>query len=460
MSLISSLNTAASGLRVASQGINVTSHNVTNATTEGYSRRTLRVETSLPALSGGFGIGTGANPVGAKRSADIFVNRRLVDAVGQDSRSSSRYQTLRTVEASFDEVSQNGPASLLANFFDSMSRLTQDPSDGSLREDALTQGERFTDGIQKVAGDLQTGRESIYEELEQTSSEINNRLSQVAQFNAAITASTTEMGAGDFMDKRDQLIHELADEFGFTAVFNGDGTAQVSIGGHAAVTGAEFRSIQVQQTAAGVAQVDLETGSGTVDVTDVVGGYFGGRLDAQSDIVGFEADLNTFVDTLGTAFNTQHAAGFDQTGAPGGDFFTFSAGSEAATFSLDTALAADSSLIAAAGLATAAAGDGANLESLIGVESQLLFAGGTQDSTEALGAVYASVGRAVATAEMDNYTASATLDDLRALRDAASGVDLDQEAADLLAWQASYQASARVVTTTNQMLAELMEIVR
>ena len=37
MSLISSLNTAASGLRVASQGINVTSHNVTNATTEGLS---------------------------------------------------------------------------------------------------------------------------------------------------------------------------------------------------------------------------------------------------------------------------------------------------------------------------------------------------------------------------------------------------------------------------------------
>jgi flagellar hook-associated protein 1 FlgK len=460
MSLISSLNTAASGLRVASQGINVTSHNVTNATTEGYSRRSLRVETALPSEVGGFGIGNGANPVGARRSADLFVNRRLVDAIGEESRTASRYQTLRTVEASFEDVSADGPASLLSQFFDSMSRLTQDPSDRNLRSDVLNQGTRFTEGVQKVAADLQTGRLSIFEELSQTVGEVNDRLEQVANFNAAITSSKNEMGAGDFMDKRDQLIHQLADEFGFTAVFNADGSAQVSIGGHAAVTGAEHRELEVLQTAAGVAKVDLETGSGTVDVTDFVGGYFGGRLDSQADIVVFENELNSFVSTLGTAVNTQHAAGFDQTGAPGGAFFTFAAGSEAATFSLDTTLAADPSLIAAAGAATAAAGDGDNLADLVDLESQKLFASGTQTATQALGSVYGSVGRAVLTAEMENSTAAVTLDDLRALRDAASGVDLDEEAADLLAWQASYQAAARVVTTTNQMLAELLEIVR
>jgi flagellar hook-associated protein 1 FlgK len=341
MSLISSLNTAASGLRVASQGINVTSHNVTNVTTEGYSRRSLRVETALPSEVGGFGIGNGANPVGARRSADLFVNRRLVDAIGEESRTASRYQTLRTVEASFEDVSADGPASLLSQFFDSIDRLTQDPSDRNLRSDVLNQGTRFTEGVRKVAADLQTGRLSIFEELSQTVGEVNDRLEQVANFNAAITSSKSEMGAGDFMDKRDQLIHQLADEFGFTAVFNADGSAQVSIGGHAAVTGAEHRELEVQQTAAGVAKVDLETGSGTVDVTDFVGGYFGGRLDSQADIVVFETELNSFVSTLGTAVNTQHAAGFDQTGAPGGAFFTFAAGSEAATFSLSICASAE-----------------------------------------------------------------------------------------------------------------------
>jgi flagellar hook-associated protein 1 FlgK len=127
---------------------------------------------------------------------------------------------------------------------------------------------------------------------------------------------------------------------------------------------------------------------------------------------------------------------------------------------VDATLATEGALLAAAGLATASAGDGTNLSALVDIESSLLFAGGTQNATEALGSVYASVGRAVNSAEMDNQTSLATLDDLSSLRDAVSGVDLDKEAADLLGWQASYQAASRVVTTTNQMLNELMEIVR
>jgi len=460
MSLITSLNTAASGLRVASQGINVTSHNVANATTEGFSQRTLRVETGLPGHQGAFGIGTGANATGAIRTADLLVNERLVRAVGEESRSTSHYQTLSVVEASFDETSEVGTASLMGDFFDAMSRLTQDPSDGSLREDVLTTAQRFAEGMNQLALDMQGARRNIYEELDQTLPNINLRLQQVADFNAAVTASKSDMAAGDYADKRDQIITELAEEFGFTAEFTGDGAAQLSLGGHAVVTGAVARELTLVQTAAGNPQVNLASDSATVDVTGFLGGYFGGRMDAHTDIRAFETELNDFVDTLGTALNTQHALGFDQTGAPGGDIFTFTAGSEALTLAVDATLAADSSLLAAAGAATASAGDGANLAALVDIESALLFRGGTQTATEALGSVYASVGRAVHSAEVSNETALASLEDLTALRNAVSGVDLDKEAADLLGWQASYQAASRVVTTTNQMLNELMEIVR
>ena len=83
MSLISSLNTAASGLYTASQGINITSHNVANATTEGFSQRRLRVETGLPGHQGRFGLGSGAIATGVARTADLLVNERLVRAVAR-----------------------------------------------------------------------------------------------------------------------------------------------------------------------------------------------------------------------------------------------------------------------------------------------------------------------------------------------------------------------------------------
>ncbi len=460
MSLIYSLNTAVTGLRVASQGIGVTSHNVANATTEGYSQRSLRIETAIPAYQSGLGIGRGARTTGAARAADLLVNGRLVSAVGDESRSASRFQTLAVIEASFDESSGVGPATLMGAFFDSMDRLTLDPSNPSLREDVLNTGNRFAGSVNQLAIDLDAARRDIFEEMQQSLPIINDKLAQVANYNAQVTGASSELGAGDFQDKRDQIIVELAEEFGFTAEFFADGSAQISLGGHAVVTGAEARELSVQQTATGDPQIDLSSDSASVDVTGLVGGYFGGRVDSNADIAGFEDDLNAFIDTLGTALNTQHAAGFDQLGAPGGDMFTFLAGSEAITFSLDATLADDAQLLAAAGAITAAAGDGANLSALVDVEGQLLFGGGTQSATVALGVIYSSVGRAVANADLNNQTQLATLDDLVALREAVSGVDLDDEAADLLGWQASYQAASRVVTTANQMLGELLEMVR
>lgn len=460
MSLFGTLNTAYTGLRVASSGINLTSHNVANATTEGFSQRTMRVETNLPVQSGAFGLGTGANASGSVRMADLLVNERVLRAAADEASTSARHQTLSVVEASFDEVSQNGPASLMSQFFDSVERLTQDPSDGSLRHEMVTAGRRFATSLNKLTGDLRSSQVNVYDELDQSIAEINLKLEQIAKYNAGVAGSVSDLARGDYQDKRDQLISELASDFGFTAEYSGDGLAQVSLGGHTVVNAGSARTLTLSRDAAGDPKVSLSTDSATVDVTSFIGGYFGGRLDAYGDIAGFETQLNAFVDTLATAFNTQHAAGFDQTGAPGIDFFTFTAGAEAMTLAVDPTIVADPSLVAAASAASAFAGDNGNLHSLVDIESSLLFAAGTQTATEALGSVYSSVGRAVRTAEMDNATASVVLDDLTSLRESVSGVDLDKEASDLLAWQASYQAAARLLTATNDMLNTLMEAVR
>ena len=158
------------------------------------------------------------------------------------------------------------------------------------------------------------------------------------------------------------------------------------------------------------------------------------------------------------AFNTQHNAGFDQAGAAGGDFFAFTAGSEAITLGVDTALRADPTLLAIAGAATAAAGDGDNLAVLLDVEDQLLHAGATRTTTEALADIYAEVGRDIETAEMDHSVFELQLEDILMLRDSVSAVDLDEEATNLMAYQASYQAAARVLTATNELLDVLMRV--
>ena len=51
------------------------------------------------------------------------------------------------------------------------------------------------------------------------------------------------------------------------------------------------------------------------------------------------------------------------------------------------------------------------------------------------------------------------MDDMFELRNSISGVDLDQEAMKLMEYQASYEAAARVLTVSNQLLGELMNVV-
>lgn len=460
MSIFSTLSTAASGLRSASTGINVTSHNVSNAAVDGYSRRDVRLVTADPVDHMGIGIGRGSRATNVARMSNFLINQRLVGATGREAEADSRRLSLSALEANFDEYGQEGPASLLNVFFDSVNALTRDPSNVAYRDQVVNDAVRFTDSVNRMADDVQRFRDDIYTELEDTIAAIQEKLDLVAEFNARVVASSSDLGSGDFQDQRDQLISEVAQSVGGSVRFSGDGLAQFFIGGHAVVTGPEARTLTVTQDAAGDPQVNLETGSATVDVTASIGGMLGGRLASDTEAAGYLADLNTFAGDLATAFNAQHALGFDTTGAAGGDFFNVTVGFEASTFTVDPLVEADSNLIAAAAAATAAAGDGDNLFQLSAIENSNLFSAGTENPTEFLAGIYSDVGRAAATAQLDYDAARYALEDLTALRDSVSGVDLDEEATKLLGWQAAYEASSRVVSTANAILGELMEMVR
>lgn len=460
MSLFSTINTAASGLRAASTGINVTSHNVSNASVEGYTRRSLTLATADAVDRYGVGLGTGVRTTSVSRLSNFMINQRLIGAVGREAESESRLLSLGILEANFDEYGSEGPATLMDSFFDSLSEMTRDPSNVAYRKQALTTGTRFTDSLNRMATDLQSFRDDAINEMEDTVDIIQGKLDLIADFNSRTNAASTSLGKGDFADQRDQLIAEVSQTIGGSVRFTADGLAQYFVGGHAVVTGAEARDLTVTKDASGSPKLNLSTGSGTVDLTNLIGGRFGGQLSADSEAAGYLDDLNTLAATLATAFNTQHAAGFDSTGTAGGTFFTTTASMEAATIEIDAALLADPGLLAAAGAATAAAGDSDNLFLMMGIESSKLFSAGTLDATEFLGGIYSDVGRATATAKLDHDSAQYVLEDLSALRDSVSGVDLDEEATNLLGWQAAYEASSRVVSTANAVLGELMDMVR
>ncbi len=456
--LLGTLNVGSSGLRTSSSLMNSTSHNVSNVNTEGYTRRSGRVVTNDPVRRAGADFGEGSSLDGFTRHADILIDERLMESIGEEAFARTKHKALYELEAYFSEEVPSGPAASYNEFFDSLTELTTDPSDRTLRESVYAAADRLTESVQRTAAALQDRMNDIYDEIDATVLSIQDKLDAVADLNGRVAEASGNFGAGDYQDQRDQIIRELAESIGVEAQFSGDGQATLFLGGHAVVQGITARQLTLSATAAGAPKLDLSVGSGggTLEVTPFVGGEFGGLVEAHTEATGYLADLDTWVDTFATAFNTQHNGGFDATGAAGGNFFSFTAGAESVTFAVDATLRADPLLFAAAGAATAAAGDADNLDLLLDIEDQALHAGATRTTGEALSDIYAEVGRDIEAAELDHGNYQIELDDIIALRDSVSAVDLDEEATNLLAYQASYQAAARIITATNDMLGVLM----
>ncbi|MSQ01931.1 MAG: flagellar hook-associated protein FlgK [Myxococcales bacterium] len=459
MSLLGAIQTGARGLSVASAGIDVTTQNVTGASTPGYSRRTLRTEQLSPVEQRGLFVGQGATPSAVARSADRLLGVRLIDATGAEASSMTLAENLRVAESYLNSSKSTGIAEALDQVFDALGNATTDPSDPSYRRAVVYAFDVFATTTSRIATGLAETVDAIDEQIGASLEEVNATLAEVAALNARIGRQGATLGPADLLDRRDQLILELAGAVGATADLKADGQAVVYLGGHAIVSAGDWRQLATADDAGGNATIQVAMDDGTMDATSVVGGRLGGLVEARGELEGWVGDLDAFAFAIGTAFNGQHALGFDRGGAPGADLFTLTATASGAASGLavDAALADDPSLLAFAGAATAYGGDGVNLEALLELEDDTtMFT--TGNARSALSAITADVGATVSAAQGNEEAQAALVGDLEQLRESTSGVDTDEEATHLLEFQSAYRASARVISAADEMLRALLAI--
>jgi flagellar hook-associated protein 1 FlgK len=450
--LLNTISAGQSGLRAASEALNVIGQNTANAATEGYSRQTITTSAANPYSRDGLWLGAGVSVDSVGRVTDIFVAERLTDARGDASSAEASYKAHQVIEASV--ASDNGPAAALDAFFDALDTLRSDPASTGSRLAAISAGEELATSVTTTFSQLSAIQDGYSEQISTSAAGINRSLERIADLNGLVGQG----GSSDLADERDRLINDLADTLGVTVdVSSASGEATVFLGGHAIVMGDNHRSVDIRIGTDGPI-IDISADDASITVTDDVGGSIGGLMQAWQTAEDTQSDLNAFVEGFSDAFNDQHAAGFDATGSPGGAFFTFSGPDPAAGFAVSGAISADDSLLALADDPAALAGDKGNLTALSSLQDTELIDGLTP--SRFMERMYTRVGDAVQRAETNYITESAALSDARALQDATSGVSLDEEAADLLQWQAAYQAAARVITASNELMSELMNMAR
>jgi flagellar hook-associated protein 1 FlgK len=426
------MQTALRGLLAQQRGLDITSHNISNANTVGYSRQEALLSPSLAhkleagaLLDGGAAeIGTGVDVLQYRRIRDQFLDiqyRAQNTNLGQQAQVA---KSLDQAELAFAEPGENGLAQRLTKLWSAFSSLESAPENPGTRQALVEHARSLTAAFAQVDRQLATVAQQAadeYASLIASTGDVQAIADEIAKLNANIAASiATGAQPNDLMDRRDHLLDNLAE------------LGQVS------VTELANGSIQVRFGDAATELVDDTTVTWPQALT-APGGKLGALMDISSptgSIRQYRDDLNAAARALADTVNAIH------NGGSGVDFFTYVPGSEAATLTV---------AVSAAGVRASSTGDpGAND---IAVQLAALR-GGTADQTYR--SLVSRIGNDVRESKRQEASASVLRDAVQDRRESTSGVSLDEEMSNLLRFQRAYQAAARTLSTMDDAIDTLI----
>lgn len=461
MGLGAAMDIGKNGLTIYRVATEVTGENIANVNTPGYSRQRVILESAPPTTANGFPLGTGVRIATVERVYDSLLQQQLINAQTTQGFDTTRSGVLQQIEPAFNEVSNDGIGAAISNFFGAWQDLTVNPTGTAERQSVITNAQILADDIRVISRTLADTISLQNSSLDPIVDSINAQLKDIAQLNGQIKATELVAGnANEMRDQRDQLIRDLSQKIGITYTENNDGTTDIRYadGGAALVTDNVAGAFSLDKTNPNSFIVQLTPVGGALAPVAPVTGKLGAILALRDTIIpGYQAQVDLLATTITTQVNAQHTAGFDLGGNPGIALFD-PAATNAATFGLNPAIV-NTTQIAASSNALLI-GDNGNAQLMTQLHSQKLLAGGTLTFNGYWDGLVSRVGLDVASSKSTVSQDEAFSKQLSSLRESNSGVSLDEELTNLVKYQRSYQASAKLITTATEMLDTLIGIIR
>ncbi len=436
------LNIGKSGAMAARAALDITAQNIANASNPDYARRTLAMQEV--ASKGGIAMEPGAALSGVRpdrvvRSNSLFLQNEARRTSGDVNRADTELSGLRNAEAA---VEQAGIYPAVVDFEASLARLSSDPLEGPLRAAVIEDGRRLAQTFQIATSGLDVAEADLLFTADAGVEQVNLLAGELARTNTAIAkARPGSSNMAVLHDQRDSLLRGLSELAGTTTTFDALGRVSVQIGGETLVSG------DVANTLARSSNPD---GSFAFTVGGNAAALTSGSLLGGSQAMVAISDLRTELDDLAnlliTRVNTVQTAGADIDGNPGQPFFS---GSDAG----DIALA----LTSGGQIATAPAGAGAgsrNASNLQALRDALSING----PATAADALLFKLSSAISARTVTRDALRTIADTAGVALSAETGVDLDQEAANLLRYQQAFQASGRVIQVASDVFDTILGV--
>ena len=441
------LSIAASGARAARSALDVTAQNIANASSDGYVRRSLRIE-EVSASGGAGRIGdislSGARVAEIRRNADAFLQGEVRRTSGDLQRANVELSGLQNMESALE---QSGVFTAVVEFEAVLQQLSSDPVDPSRRAAVVAEASTLANKFNITASGFDAVGDGLRFDAEAEVNDANIIGAELARVNLRLTrAGSGSSDRAALLDQRDQLLERLGGFSSLTTSFAADGTVAVSLGSNPPLSFVQGGTAGTL-TSATAADGTLSFAVDGQAMTPGSGSLEGASL-ALTELASLRQRLDTVAAGIADTVNNAQAAGVALDGTQGQPIF---AGTTAGTLRVV--------MTGGAGLATAPAGaaagsrDDSNLNAL---RQSLTALDPAQQLNGVLFDVSSKVaGRAVTQSALDTIATSA-----RISLEQQSGVDLDTEAANLIRFQQAFQASGRAMQAASDIFDTLLGIGR
>lgn len=300
------LNIGLSAIQASQFAINTISHNLANASTEGYHRQDVLLNTRRSTIVDGKVAGSGVN-VGQLRR----IRNNITETAYTNSTSDlSRIDQSLMLESRIESILTVGDGSIqdaLNGLFDEMSRLSANPGEISLRNSVLNQAGNLASRIRETSSQFVDIKDGVKQQIQLEVDTLNLEIEELVGLQNQINASIEGRAPNDLLDKRDQLVNRIAERVDvqrFEFVQNNMGLGLAGSTVNIGMTPIRFETVT---DAAGDIQVQLEGGDRPVEFA---GGRIAALLDVHNNMIGgFAGQVDTFAAELISQMDQLHAVG-------------------------------------------------------------------------------------------------------------------------------------------------------
>ena len=473
LGLFGILNMGARSMSVQRAGVEVAGQNLANVSNPAYARQRVAISTSITVQSELGPQGTGSEAVSIVSMRNAILDNQIQSEASAHGMLQAQQTALQYAQAALgtqiDRMASGAEGATAAQgvggghsladsideLFNAFQSLSANPTSMAERQTLMMKAQSLASQFRQLDSRLESLAGQLNRTIESEVVMVNQTLSNIASLNDKITRMEAVSGgtANDLRDMRQAQIEELAKYVKVDLSNGAGGAVNVAIGGVDMIVNNQVVDTVESYSSTG-SQIFIRATTATTPLT-LTGGSIQGTIQARDVGIGdIRTSMNSIAGILIAQVNTAHGAGYSLSGSTSAQFFT---GADAATIGVNSTLVNDPSLIQASAV-NGATGDNQVALALARLgQTEFIFG---QTLTQAYSQTVATFGQALSTVNNDLANQDTVDNMLLAQRDSIGGVSLDEEMTDLTRFQKAFQASARLITTVDEMLETLVNMKR